>query len=806
MNISYNWLKEYIQIEESPEELSVILTDLGLEIGGFKKVQSIVGGLEGLVVGEVKDKWQHPNADKLSCTKVDVGVGELLNIVCGAPNVDKGQKVIVATVGTILFSGNDNFKIKKSKLRGELSEGMICAEDEIGLGKSHDGILILPNDVPVGTLAKDYFNVEEDYILEVDITPNRADALSHFGVARDLAAYYQFNGKSLKPSFPELKKLDKIADLPIGISIEDKKACTRYSGITIKGVTVTESPDWLQKRLVAIGLVPINNIVDVTNYVMFELGQPLHAFDYSICGSEIKVKSDLDGTDFITLDGEQRTIQSGELMICNSTEPMCIAGVFGGEKSGVSHETKDIFLESAYFNPVSVRKTSKRHGLKTDASYRFERGIDPELTVKALQRAANLILEVAGGEVASEIQDVIIENKTPFEVDFSYSRCNRLIGDELSKDTIKQILSSLEIDIVQETEDTLFLKVPTYRVDVQRECDVIEDILRIYGFNSVPIPVSLKSSIIVSKGVPQEKIVKSISNLMVSNGFNEIMNNSLTKKEYYKDLEQTIEDNHVELLNPLSQDLNILRRTLLFGGLENIARNNNMKNPNLKFFEFGKSYYKNAQGDYTEEKNLSLLVTGLKSENSWSTNPTGVSIYTIKGHVFSVIGRLGLSKLKTKPLQNEFLSEGVGVYSKKTLIVEYGKVKQNFLKATGVKQEVYFANIKWDEILKLLQYQRTKISPISKFHPVKRDLSLLLNETIKYSDLEQIAFEVERKILKQVELFDIYQGSKLPKGKKSYALSFILQSDESTLKEKQIENTMQKLQKAFQDKLGAELR
>ncbi len=806
MNISYNWLKEYIQIEESPEELSLILTDLGLEIGSFKKVQSIVGGLEGLVVGEVKDKWQHPNADKLSCTKVDVGVGELLHIVCGDSKVDKGQKVVVATVGTILFSGNDNFKIKKSKLRGELSEGMICAEDEIGLGKSHDGILVLPNEVPVGTLAKDYFNVEEDYILEVDITPNRADALSHYGVARDLAAYYQFNGKSVKLCFPELKMLDKIADLPVSISIEDKKACTRYSGITIKGVTVTESPDWLQKRLVAIGLVPINNIVDVTNYVMFELGQPLHAFDYSICGSEIKVKSDLDGVDFVTLDGEQRTIQSGELMICNSTEPMCIAGVFGGEASGVSRETKDVFLESAYFNPVSIRKTSKRHGLKTDASYRFERGTDPEITVKALQRAANLILEVAGGEIASDIQDVIIENKTPFEIQFSYLRCNRLIGDELSKDTIKQILRSLEIDVVKETEDILSLKVPSYRVDVQRECDVIEEILRIYGFNSVSIPTSLKSSIVVSKGVPRQKIVKSISNLMVSNGFNEIMNNSLTKKEYYKGLEQTSEDSHVELLNPLSQDLNILRRNLLFGGLENIARNNNMKTTNLKFFEFGKSYYKNAQGDYEEENHLSLLVTGLKSVNTWNTNPSEVSFYTIKGYVESVFSRLGLLKLKTKLMQNEFLSEGVGVYSKKTLIAEYGKVKKSFLKAASVKQEVYFANIKWDEVLKLLKYRRTKISTLSKFHPVKRDLSLLLEDTVNYSDLEQIAFEVERKILKQVELFDIYQGSELPKGKKSYALSFILQSDESTLKEKQIESTMQKIQKAFQDKLGAELR
>ncbi len=806
MNISYNWLKEYIQIEESPEKLSAILTDLGLEIGGLIKTESIKGGLKGLVIGEVKDKWQHPNADKLSCTSVDIGGQALLNIVCGAPNVDKGQKVVVATIGTTLYSGDDSFKIKKSKLRGELSEGMICAEDEIGLGKSHDGILILPNEVEIGTLAKDYFAVEEDYIFEVDITPNRADALSHYGVARDLAAYYQFHGKSLRPIFPELKPLKKTAHLPFTISIEDQTACTRYSGISIKGVDVTDSPGWLQKRLQSIGLTPVNNVVDVTNFVMFEIGQPLHAFDYSVSGNQIKIKSDLEGILFSTLDGEERTLKNGQLMVCNNSKPMCIAGVFGGEESGVSTNTKDIFLESAYFNPVSVRKTSKNHSLKTDASYRFERGVDPELTIKALQRAANLILEVAGGEIASEIEDVVVENKKPFEVEFSFSRCNRLIGDELPKDKIKGVLKSLEIEIVKENEDTLYLKVPTYRVDVQRECDVIEDILRIYGFNSVPIPKSLKSSIIVSSGVPQEKVVKEISNLMVSNGFNEIMNNSLTKKEYYDGLEQVKEENHVELLNPLSQELNILRRNLLFGGLENIARNNNMKNPNLKLFEFGKTYFKNSQGEYQEQKHLSIFISGSKEENSWNIDSPEVSFYTIKGYVNTIINRLGIPKLKMKSVENEFLSDGVVVYFKKTIIAEYGKVKTKFLKATGVKQNVYFADIKWDEVLKLLQYQKTKLSPISKFHPVKRDLSLLLKETINYSDLEQIAFEVERKILKQVDLFDIFQGSKLPEGKKSYALSFILQSDESTLNDKQIEKTMQKLLKAFQEKLGAELR
>ena len=494
-------------------------------------------------------------------------------------------------------------------------------------------------------------------------------------------------------------------------------------------------------------------------------------------------------------------------MICDSdSNPMCIAGVFGGENSGVVSETNDIFIESAYFNSISVRKTSKNHGLKTDASYRFERGVDPELTVKALQRAANLILEVAGGEISSEIIDVVVENKKPFEVEFSYSRCNRLIGDELPKDKIKQVLKSLEIKIVKENDDILHLKVPTYRVDVQRECDVIEELLRIYGFNSVPIPKSLKSSIIVSSGVNQAKVVKEISNLMVSNGFNEIMNNSLTKKGYYDGLEQVREEHHVELLNPLSQELNILRRNLLFGGLETIARNNNMKNPNLKLFEFGKTYFKSAQGAYQEQKHLSILITGSKGENTWNTDSSDVSFYTLKGYVSTIFDRLGISKLKMKPLQNEFLSDGVGLYFKKILIAEYGKVKTKFLKLISVKQDVYFANIKWDEVLKLLQYQKIKLSPISKFHPVKRDLSLLIKESVNFSDLEQIAFEVESKLLKQVELFDIYQGSKLPEGKKSYALSFLLQSDESTLTEKQIDKVMQKLLMAFQERLGAELR
>ena len=805
MNISYNWLKEYIQITESPDELSQILTDLGLEIGGVEKKESIKGGLEGLIIGEVMDCWQHPNADKLRCTKVDIGRDELLNIVCGAPNVQIGQKVVVAPIGTTLFSKDDSFTIKKTKLRGELSEGMICAEDEIGLGTSHDGIMVLPTGVKVGTLARDYFDVKEDYILEVDITPNRADALSHYGVARDLAVYYQFKGRKINANFPKLTPLKKKADLPIEVTIHDDQACSRYAGVTIKGVKVKPSPEWLQNKLNAIGLTPVNNVVDVTNYVLHELGQPLHAFDYAVTGNEINVRSDLGGQKFTTLDGEDRILKDGHLMICNSVEGMCIAGVFGGEKSGVQATTQNIFLESAYFDPVSVRKTSKDFGLKTDASYRFERGIDPKITTKALTRAANLIIEVAGGEIASELIDVVKAETHPFEVTFSFSRCDSLLGNVIPKETIKGILSSLEINIISETEDVLQLMVPPYRVDVQRECDVIEEILRVYGYNTIEIPRSLNSSVVNSKGLSAHKIVSEISNLLLGNGFNEILTNSLTKQEYYTGVHQTHEEQHVKLLNPLSQELNILRRNLLFGGLESVARNQNRKNADLKFFEWGKSYHKQEE-TYIEQKHLALFLTGLQQEATWCQNSNSVSYYTIKGYLTLLFERFGIQKIKTKALNNDFLVEGLGVYHKKTLIAEYGKVRSSFLKQTGVKQSVYFADIKWDEILKLLHFSKTHFKPLAKYHPVKRDLSLLIDESVQYADLERIAFESERNLLKEVFLFDIYQGDKLPKGKKSYALSFILQSEESTLKEDQIEHSMSKLQKAFTEKLGAELR
>lgn len=806
MDISYNWLKEYINIDETPQRTAEILTDLGLEIGGIETTQSIKGGLEGLVIGEVVEKHQHPNADKLNCTKVNIGGEKDLEIVCGAANVDVGQKVVVATIGTILYDGDDSFKIKKSKLRGELSEGMICAEDEIGLGQSHDGIMVLPNEVEIGTLAKDYFEVETDYILDVDITPNRADALSHYGVARDLAVYLRFNNKSAELNFPSGKEIKKSADLPIEVVIEDQENCPRYCGVTIQGVKVEASPSWMQKKLNAIGLSPINNIVDITNYVMHELGQPLHAFDYAITGEKVIVKSNLKGTKFTTLDEIERTIEPTQLMICNATDPMCIAGVFGGVKSGVTDNTQDIFLEAAYFNPISVRKTSKNHALKTDASYRFERGVDPNLTKIALQRAVQLIQEIAGGEIASDVIDTNPNPTKGFEVEFSYDNCTALLGEEIPKDKIKNILTALDITITAETNDTLSLIIPPYRVDVQRECDVIEDILRVYGYNTISTPESLKSSIIVSDGIPQEKIQNEISNLLVNVGFNEILNNSLTKSSYYEELETILAEGHIELLNPLSQDLNILRRSLIFGGLESITRNQNMKNSDLKFFEFGKTYWKDQDGKYNEKKHLSLLLTGNKNLDSWNTQNNKVDYFTLKGYVTSLIERLGINKLKTKALSNEFLIEGIGLYFKKTLIAEFGKVKSSFLKKSGIKQDVYFADLQWDELVKLTQFSKTKFKPISKFQPVKRDLSLLLDEKVKFSEIERLSYESERSLLKEVQLFDIYEGDKLPAGKKSYALSFILQSDEQTLKDKQIEKTMSKLQKTFEEKLGAELR
>ncbi|MFT6715844.1 MAG: phenylalanyl-tRNA synthetase beta chain [Saprospiraceae bacterium] len=807
MNVSYNWLKEYIDFDESPEQIAEILTDLGLEIGGLEKKESVKGGLEGLVIGEVLSCEKHPDADKLKLTTVDVGGDLALNIVCGAPNVDKGQKVVVATIGTTLYSGEDSFKIKKSKIRGALSEGMLCAEDEIGLGTSHDGILNLPKEVSVGTLAKNYFNVTSDYILEIDITPNRADALSHIGVAKDLKAYFTFHKGEAELKLPEIKALPNSNNsLPVSIEIIDKNACPKYCGVSISGVTIAESPGWLKDKLNLIGLKPINNIVDVTNYVLMEMGQSLHAFDYSSLNGKIKVNKGQKGQKLRLLDGNEITLDSEDLVISNDSKPMCLAGVMGGLDSGVSNDTKNIFLEAAYFNPVDVRKSSKRHNTKTDSSYRFERGLDPNGTEQALQRAANLIVELAGGEIASELQT--IQNKTfaPFEVKFKYSVCNKVIGAEIPKNEVNSILNALDIEINEITNDEVLLKVPQFRVDVQRESDVIEEVLRVYGYNNIAIPTAINSAIVYQEKLPQEKFQQIISDLLSQNGFNEILCNSLTKPEYYSDFEHFDQNKNVTLLNPLSSDLSLMRRTLLFGGLESIQRNQNMKNSDLKFYEIGKIYWKEGDKKYKEEKRMNLFLSGDNSQHHWNKDASKSNFFTLKGFIHLLLEKTGAKGIKFKASDNPFFSEGQNVLFKKQSLVEYGKLTSVIRKKFGIKQEVYYADINWDLFIDIARNSKVKYRELSKYHPVKRDLSLLLDKNISFKQLEHLALESERNLLKQVELFDVYEGDKLPENKKSYALSFQLQSSEGTLKDKEIDMVMNKLIGAFENKLDAKLR
>lgn len=807
MKISYNWLKEYIDLEESPEKIAEILTDLGLEIGGIEMKESVKGGLKGLVVGEVLTCEKHPDADKLKLTTVNTGGESPLNIVCGAPNVAAGQKVVVATVGTMLYSGEESFKIKKSKIRGALSEGMLCAEDEIGLGASHDGILVLNQDVQVGTLAKDYFNVTSDYLLEIDITPNRADALSHMGVARDLAAYFKLQGKNAEIKLPPVIKIEsKNNNLSIDLEVKDVQSCPKYCGVSIANVTIGPSPTWLKDKLAFIGLKSINNVVDVTNYVMMELGQSLHAFDHEKLKGKVKVSKDHAGENLELLDGTNITLTPDDLVIGNESSALCLAGVMGGADSGVQPSTKNIFLEAAYFNPVQVRKSAKRHGTKTDSSYRFERGIDPNGTELALQRATHLILEVAGGEIASDLIKVQNESFEPFEVKFRYSVCHRTIGTEIPKEKINLILSALDIVFENLSDDEILLKVPQFRVDVQRECDVIEEILRVYGYNNVPTPSSLNSSIVYEDKLPQEKFQSIISNLLSQNGFNEILCNSLTKPSYYKDFNHFEESANVELLNPLSNDLSIMRKSLLFGGLESIQRNQNMKNADLKLYEIGKLYIKEGQGNYREEKRLNLFLTGYKNTQQWNTDAVKTSFFTLKGYVNLLLNKIGAKGLKHKATNLEFFSEGQSIFFKKKCLVEYGLLQANLCTKFGIKQEVYYADVNWELLLDIARNNKIKYTELTKFHPVKRDLSLLLDQQVSYKQLEQLALESERKLLKQVELFDVYQGDKLPENKKSYALSFQLQNDERTLKDKEIDQVMTKLTRNFEEKLGAKLR
>jgi phenylalanyl-tRNA synthetase beta chain len=833
MKISYNWLKEYISLNDKPinipaEEVAKLLTDCGLEVESIEKLETIKGGLQGIVVGEVKTKEKHPDADKLSITTVDVGSGTLLNIVCGAPNVAAGQKVLVATIGAKLYPvTGEPFEIKKSKIRGQVSEGMICAEDEIGLGTSHEGILILDVSAKVGISAKEYFSdregnnkIESDEVLEIGLTPNRADAASHVGVARDLVAV--LNCKNLLDSESENEN-DAVLKLPsprlfkpgntklnIDVVVEDTEACPRYSGLTISNIKVAESPEWLKNRLKAINVRPINNVVDVTNYVLHELGQPMHAFDADkIKGNKVVVKKLSDKTKFITLDEVERELSADDLMICNADEPMCIAGVFGGKESGVSASTKNIFLESAYFNSTTVRKSSKRHSLKTDASFRFERGTDPNITVYALKRAALLIKEIAGGEISSDIVDVYPNKIENAKVSFSFSKCDKLIGKHIEIKIIKNILKSLEIEIEHEGNDALLLSVPPFKVDVQREQDVIEELLRVYGYNNVEIPGTLNSSIQYAEKPDREKIQNIASELLTNNGFSEIMCLSLTKSDYATKLKALSTDRSVAMMNPLSSDLDVMRQTLLFSGLEAITYNQNRKNTDLKLYEFGKTYQAIKNGEqtkYVESKYLSVFISGGKTGESWNGDNEQVNFYTIKGIVNGLLERLGIVNTKLQELNNDAFSFGLAYTLNKKTMVEFGAVSKPMLKLMDIKQEVYYAEFNWDLILEAIKKTNVMYSELPKFPEVKRDLALLIDKAVKYEQLEQLAFQTEKSLLKNVNLFDVYEGEKLPQGKKSYALRFTLQDQNATLTDVQIEKIMEKLMKTYQEKAAAEIR
>lgn len=818
MNISYNWLKDYINLDINPQKVAEILTSIGLEVGSIDEVQTVKGGLEGLVVGEVLTCVKHPDADKLSITTVNVGGEEALPIVCGAPNVAAGQKVIVATVGTVLYSGDESFTIKKSKIRGELSMGMICAEDEIGLGHNHDGIMVLSGDAVVGTPAKKYFNVESDYCIEVDLTPNRVDASSHYGIARDLSAYLTANGQETKAILPIVDnfKVDNLAS-PIKVSIENAGAVPRYCGVVISGVEVKESPEWLKNRLKIIGQNPINNIVDVTNYVLFELGQPLHAFDSNlIVGNHVVVKTVANETKFVTLDGKERQLSDNDLMICNATEAMCIAGVFGGAKSGVTEKTTSIFLESAYFNPVWVRKTAKRHALSTDASFRFERGVDPNMTIVALKRAAMLIKEVAGGLISSEIVDVYSNPVMDFKVEVRLSNVSRLIGKELGKKKIIEILNSLDIKIESQEDDVLHLLVPPYRVDVRREADVIEDILRIYGYNNVEVPDEVKSTIVYAQKPDNHKLKNVVSNYLISNGFNEIMCNSLTKLSYYESLESFPKIKLVELANPLSQDLGGMRQTLIFGGLESIMHNKNRKNSDLKLFEFGNTYSRAENGikgelkTYQEAQHLAIFVSGNLQKDNWNMKSAPSSFFDLKAYIFALTNRLNVSLATLNEVEvsgNDIFGEGLEYRLQNgNVLCSFGVLSSKLLKQMDVSGSVYYADINWDLLIKESTKKQVKYSEIAKFPEVKRDLALLLDKSVKFSQIKEIAAKTERKILKSVSLFDVYEGEKMDSSKKSYAISFILQDEMQTLTDSTIEKTMNRLLENFRKELGAELR
>ena len=815
MNISYKWLKEYVDFDLTPQQVCDALTSTGLEVDALEEVQSIKGGLKGLYVGKVLTCEMHPNSDHLHVTTVDLGKGEPSQIVCGAPNVAAGQKVIVADLGCVLYDGDQEFVIKKSKLRGVESNGMICAEDEIGIGTSHDGIIVLPEDAQVGMPAAEYYHLESDWLIEVDITANRADALSHWGVARDLYAWLKQNGYQTathKPCASTFTVDDH--SLPIDVVIENTEACKRYACVSITGCEVKESPEWLKNKLTTIGLRPINNIVDITNYVMMALGQPLHCFDADMVkGHKIVVKTMPEGTPFQTLDGVEHKLSDRDLAICNAEEPMCIAGVFGGKGSGTYETTKNVVLESAYFHPTWIRKSARRHGLSTDASFRFERGIDPNGTIEALKYAAQLCKELAGGKVSMDIKDVYPEKIEDAVVDLKYDYVHNLIGKEIGVDNIKNICQSLEMQIMNENAEGLTIKVPAYRVDVQRPCDVVEDILRIYGYNNVEIPTQLKSSLVIKGDEDQKhKLANLVSEQLVGEGFNEILNNSLTKGAYYGE-----NDHLVRIMNPLSTDLNVMRQTLLFGGLESIEHNAKRKNGNCRFFEFGNVYFfnpekkddENPMNAYKEEYHLGLWLTGKRVEGSWAHANEDSSFAELSAYVENILARIGVQQgmLIRKKSQNPIFSAGLTIENRGgKLMLEMGVLAKKVQKAADIDTPVYYCEMNWTALMKLLRNKQVLFTEIAKYPAVSRDLALLIDQNVEFAQIEEIAHQTEKKLLKKVELFDVYEGKNLPAGKKSYAVNFILQDAEKTMGDKQIDAIMQKLIANLKKQLGAELR
>ena len=825
MNVSYKWLKDYVDFDLSPEEVAAALTSGGLEVDSLEEVQSIKGGLKGLFVGQVLTCEDIPDTH-LHLTTVDLGKAEgPQQIVCGAPNVKAGQKVIVADVGCVLYDGDKEFQIKRAKLRGHESLGMICAEDEIGIGTSHDGIIVLPDDAVVGTPAAEYYHLESDWVIEIDITANRADALSHWGVARDLYAWLKQNGYETALHRPDCSAFTvDNEDLPIDVEIENQEACKRYVCLSVTDCDVKESPDWMKQRLTAVGIRPINNIVDITNYVMMAYGQPMHCFDADMVkGHKIVVRTQPEGTKFITLDGEEHLLGEHDLSICNAEEPMCIAGIFGGKGSGTYETTRNVVLEAAYFHPTWIRKSARRHGLSTDSSYRFERGIDPNGTIYAMKQAAILCRELAGGKVSMQIKDVYPQPIEDARVDLKYDYVHQLVGKELGKETIKNIVTSLEMKVLEEKEDGLLLQVPAYRVDVQRPCDVVEDILRIYGYNNVEIPTQLKSSLTVAGEQDKDHRLQNIvAEQLVGGGFNEILNNSLSKLSYYEQEGNTAYplESTVKVMNPLSADLGVMRQTLLFGGLESIVRNANRKNPNLRFFEFGNCYHyraeKSGEGEdvlpikaYSEEMHLALWVTGKRVEGSWIHQNEDSSFYELNAYVQNILTRLGVPQgmLVCEKSDSSIFSSGLTLKNRGgKKIVELGVVSHKLQKDFGIQNPVYYADLNWSALMKAIRKNKVEYTEISKYPAVSRDLALLIDKQVEFAQIEQIARQSERKLLKKVELFDVYEGKNLPEGKKSYAVNFILQDEQKTMGDKQIDAIMQKIIQNLKKQLNAELR